>query len=131
MWRLVKIYRIDISVIKFFIVGIGNTFFGLLVIFLSKWLLAMGDVAANALGYGCGLILSFVLNKRWTFQHSGSMWIALIKFMFVVATAYSVNLIVVLKCIHNLGVNSYVAQAVGIIPYTLIGYFGGRFYAFK
>lgn len=122
---------IDSSVSRYLLTGIANTFTGLSIIYLAKWLASMNDIAANALGYGIGLILSFVLNKRWTFQHVGPAYPAIIRFLVVIGAAYVANLIVVITSIDVLQINSYVAQAIGIVPYTVIGYLGSRFFAFS
>ena len=57
--------------LRFALVGCANTLFGFAVIMAVGWLLQLGDVAANAIGYGCGLVLSFVLNRRTPFATRG------------------------------------------------------------
>jgi putative flippase GtrA len=114
---------------RFVFVGVVNTLSGLAVIYLSKWLLGMSDAGSNALGYSCGVALSFVLNRNWTFRHSGAAPLALVKFLVVVGVAYAANLAVVMTSIH-LGVNSYVAQALGVPIYTALTYWGSSRYAF-
>jgi putative flippase GtrA len=120
----------DSSVVRFLIVGIANTLFGLLLIYSVKWFLALGDVIANLIGYTLGLILSFTLNSRWSFRYKGNTLSAFVKFMLVILTAYLCNLLVVIIAIENFKTNSYVSQAIGIVPYTLVGYLGSRFVAF-
>lgn len=119
----------DWSGLRYLIVGAANTLFGLFVIYGCKWLFGLGDVAANATGYGFGIALSFLLNKRWTFAYDGAALPALVRFVIVVAIAYLANLMTVVLLIA-MGVNGYLAQALGIIPYTLIGYAGSRLFAF-
>ena len=121
---------IDSSVLRYLLIGVANTFTGLSAIYLAKWLLGMGDVSANMLGYGVGLLLSFTLNKRWTFRHVGPVVPAMARFFIVIGVAYFANLLVVMYSISMLQLNSYLAQALGVIPYTVIGYLGSRFYAF-
>ena len=115
---------------RFLGVGAINTVVGLLVIWLAKWLFGIGDVPANAMGYAIGLLLSFALNRRWTFRHRGAALPAFLRFVFVTALAYGLNLLTVLVLIH-LGVNSYVAQALGIGPYTLASYLASRYFVFR
>jgi putative flippase GtrA len=115
---------------RYLVVGAGNTLVGLLVIYLGMYAMELGDVAANALGYAVGIVLGFVLNRSWTFGHRGSMLPALGRFLLVLAIAYAANLAVVVFIADHLHGNRYVAQAIGIIPYTLIGYIGSRFFAF-
>jgi putative flippase GtrA len=56
--------------VRFGIVGIVNTAIGLAIIYGALFA-GLGDFAANALGYGCGLVLSFVLHRGWTFAGRG------------------------------------------------------------
>ena len=117
--------------LKFFVVGIANTLIGLLAIYLCKWLLNFGDSLANFCGYLLGLSVSFLLNRGWTFQHSGPMLPALLRFVVIFAFAYLINLGTVLVAIHGFAVDGYVAQALGIAPYTFFFYLGSRYFAFS
>jgi putative flippase GtrA len=117
--------------IKFAVVGIANTVIGLFAIYMCKWLLGFDDALANISGYIIGLAVSYLLNRGWTFQHSGAALPALARFLLIFALAYLLNLATVLIAIHSLGVNSYLAQAIGIGPYTVLFYLGSRYFAFK
>jgi len=119
------------SLLKFLIVGVLNSTVGLAVIFLAKWLGAMGDIAANLLGYGVGLTVSFALNRGWTFRHAGSAVPAALRFTAVIAVAYGLNLATVMLAIHGLHIDSYLAQAAGIVPYTALTFVSLRYYAFR
>jgi putative flippase GtrA len=121
---------IDVTAIRFVIVGLLNTLVGLSVIYLAMYLLGLGNALANALGYAVGLVVSFVLNKRWTFSHRGQTASAFLRFVTVVGVAYLTNLGTVLFFADGLGWNRYVAQALGIPPYTVVSYFGSRLFAF-
>ncbi len=115
--------------LKFVAVGLANTAVGLSIIYLLKWF-GSGDVAANAAGYALGLMVSFVLNRRWTFAHSGAAVPAALRFLLVFAVSYLANLFTVLWLIDVLHVNGYVAQVMGVPPYTILFYFGSRHFAF-
>ncbi len=117
--------------VRFLLVGLLNTGVGLSVIYLAKWLLAMGDASANLLGYSVGLIVSFSVNRRWTFDHDGPLLRGFAKFVLVIATAYAVNLITVLGAIEVWQLNGYLAQPLGIVPYTLLSYLGLKLFVFR
>lgn len=116
---------------RFLSVGLVNTFFGLLIIYATKFFWHLGDVAANVVGYAAGLILSFILNKRWTFVHSGPWLPALTRFIFVAFVAYGINLATVMTAISYFDVNSYIAQATGIAPYALTTYLASKYLVFN
>ena len=116
---------------KFLSVGLVNTLTGLAVIYLAKWYFHLGNVTANALGYAIGLVLSFILNSRWTFAYRGPNTSAIVKFLLVALFAYCMNLLTVLIAIHLIGLNDYIAQAMGIPPYTLTSYFMSKYFVFR
>jgi putative flippase GtrA len=115
---------------KFLTVGALNTLVGLAVIYIAKWFFQFGDIAANATGYAVGLILSFVLNSRWTFGYEGQWIPALARFLSITLLAYGMNLLVVLLAIRVIGTDDYLAHALGILPYTLTVYLGSKYIAF-
>lgn len=115
---------------KFAAVGVANTLLTLAVIFALKSMAGVDDVPANALGYALGLACSFLLNKRWTFGHTGRWLPAVARFVAVFLIAYSANLAVVLMLIR-VGLNDYVAHAAGMPLYTLVFYCGCRLLVFR
>jgi putative flippase GtrA len=122
---------IDFRLGRFAIVGLANTVLGLAIIFACKALLGMPDALANFVGYATALLLGFSLNRRWTFAYDGSSATAFIRYLLVLACAYAANLATVVASISLLGIDSYLAQAAGIAPYTLTNYLGSRLFAFR
>ena len=116
---------------RFLGVGAANTLIGLGMIYACKRLLGFGDVLANVSGYAVGLTIGFMLNRHWTFGHTGNARVAALRFLAVFGVAYSVNLLCVLLAIRAAGIDDYVSQAIGILPYTAIFYLGSRLYAFR
>jgi putative flippase GtrA len=115
---------------RFGVVGVANTMLGLGVIYSLKATLAMGDAAANVIGYAVAMVAGFFLNRRWTFAHRGNAYAAFVRYLGVLACAYLANLATVLGLIGLLTLDGYLAQALGILPYTVITYAGARFIAF-
>ena len=54
-------------IVRFALVGLLNTLIGFTVILIGLRI-GIGDYAANALGYGVGLGVSYALNRNWTFR---------------------------------------------------------------
>jgi putative flippase GtrA len=119
------------SMLRFCVVGLINTCAGLAIIYLLKWFFGIADVAANAGGYAVGMLVSFTLNRRWTFRHTGAPLYAAMYFVPIFGFAYSVNLGIVLGSIRELGIDGYVAQALGMPFYTAVFYLGSRYVAFR
>ncbi len=121
---------VDASLVRYLIVGLLNSSLGLLVIYFAMDALRLGVITANVLGYAVGVCVAFVLTQRWTFAHCGPTVPALVKFLLVLGVAYAANLATVLFFAEVLQWNVHLAQALGIVPYTAIGYLGSRFFAF-
>jgi glycosyltransferase involved in cell wall biosynthesis len=85
---------------------------------------------ANAFGYTVGILLGFLLNKRWTFRSEGRMVPSFLRYLFVLAVAYAANLATVILIGEHFNINPYLDQALGIVPYTAIGFLGSRYFAF-
>ncbi|MDP9895805.1 putative flippase GtrA [Variovorax boronicumulans] len=117
--------------IRFLIVGVANTLVGLSVIYAAKYFFHAGDVVANAIGYGVGICVSFFLNSRWTFAYEGAVLPAVAKFLLGTAVAYGANLLAVVVAIDHFGLNSYLAQAMGMPVYTVTAYVASRYIVFR
>jgi putative flippase GtrA len=118
------------SMLRFGLVGCANTLFGFAVIMAAAWLLQLGDVAANAIGYGCGLLLSFVLNCRYTFRYGGRTAGALVRYLLAFAVSYGVNLGVLVIFTAVLGQSSVLSQALAVCSYTIAFYALSRWVVF-
>jgi putative flippase GtrA len=117
--------------LRFLIVGVANTAVGLGSIWALIGLAGWADLPANAGGYALGLVCSFVLNRRWTFAHSGAWWPALWRFSVVFAIAYAANLATLFALRDGLNVDRYLAHALATVPYTLLFFIGSRLFAFR
>lgn len=116
---------------RYLTVGVANMAVGLSTIYVFMYLLHADDVHANIAGYCAGVACSFVLNRRWTFASRDSWFPQLLRFLLVLAIAYLANLATVLALTKLFGVNRYLAQALGTLPYTVVGYVGSRAFAFR
>lgn len=126
-----RLFGIHGSFLRYIATGMINTCVGLGTIYFAIRVLSMGDGAANVVGYATGIVCSFLLNKHWTFVARGSAAPQFLKFLAVVGLAYLINLAVVMTCIKVLGLNRYLGQALGVPPYTITGYLGSRYFAFR
>jgi putative flippase GtrA len=118
------------TAVRYAVVGVCNTVVGLSIIYALKYFFEFGDAIANFFGYAIALCGGYALNSRWTFNYAGSDVSAVIKYLIVLAIAYACNFITVLTAIHQFRVDGYYAQPLGILPYTVVGYLGSRFFAF-
>jgi putative flippase GtrA len=117
--------------LRFLLVGVANTLAGLTVVYLAKLLLGFGDFTANASGYACGLAIGYLLNSTWTFDYRGRNAAAICRFLLAFLAAYAANLLTVWTAIHHLHLNGYLAQALGILPYTICFFLLSKLFVFR
>ena len=115
---------------RFILVGIVNTFVGLSCIYGIMYAYDADPGVANLLGYAVGIIVSFTLNKIWTFNNNKPINEVLPKYVFVATTSYLMNLGVVVFATSYLAVNPYLGQLLGVAPYTICMFLGCRWFVF-
>ena len=79
---------IDKTTIKFILVGIVNTLVGTGVMFLMYNLLHASYWISSASNYIIGSIVSYVLNKYFTFQNNEKSFAMIIKFVINISICY-------------------------------------------
>ena len=117
--------------VRFGIVGLLNTIIGLAAIYSVIFFVRAGPIIANIIGYSIGLVLSFFLNRNWTFDHAGTGHEGLPAFLVVAGLSYMCNLCVVAVGSYVFGLSPYLAQLCGVITYTTVMFFGCRVFVFR
>ena len=119
------------TLIRYLLVGVVNTIVALCTIYLAMYFLHMGIAFSNAFGYAVGIVVSFILNKNWTFNSDDHAVYSFLRYFLVLGVAYVANLETVLFANSHFNLNPYISQALGIFPYTVIGFLGSRYFAFR
>lgn len=116
--------------VRFMLVGFLNTTLGLMLILVAMRWLHLDYRLANVSGYAAGCVLSFLLNRIWTFKDGGNWQGSAVRWAFVVAICFGFNFLTVIILREWCHVDAMLAQLGGIIMYTLTSFVGGRFFAF-
>ncbi|MGN0986016.1 MAG: GtrA family protein [Candidatus Enterenecus sp.] len=127
---------IDASVWKFLLVGVANTLLSALLMFLLE---GLGYWPSTAIAYAAGAVLSFFLNRSFTFRSDAAFWPSVLKFAVNAAVcyliAYSVAQPLVSLILSRTAISAVwqerAAKVCGMGLYTCINYFGQRFFAFR
>ncbi len=127
----------DKTFLKFVLVGCINTLFGAAIMFvfyncfhLSYWL-------SSASNYFFGSILSYFLNKYYTFKFKERSLSVIGRFIVNIAVCYLIAYGIAKPFVHHLLsgstviIQENVAMLVGMVLFTLLNYFGQKFFAFK
>ena len=126
----------DVSMLKFLLVGVGNTLLSTVLMFALE---GLGYWPSTAIAYVAGAVMSFFLNRRFTFHSDEVMWKAAVKFAINVAVCYVVGyglarlVMGVLAPLNPLPAIwlERLSKLVGMGLYTVFNYFGQRFFAFR
>lgn len=119
------------ALIQFFtynIVGIVNTLVGFSIIFLLMFL-GLDATPSNVTGYAIGAVLSYQLNKKYTFKSSKSSKTQALKFFTVLLISYLLNFVTLQWLLGFL--NPYIAQFISATVYTLSSFILAKFMVFK
>lgn len=128
---------IDKTAIKFVIVGVINTVVGTAVMFLMYNLLGASYWISSASNYVVGSIVSYFLNKYFTFQNKEKSFGMVVKFVVNISLcyllAYGIAKPLVRMALSGMTVNvqDNVAMLVGMGLFVVLNYFGQRFVVFK
>ena len=127
---------IDSSIPKFLLVGVGNTLLSLFLMFLLE---GLGYWPSTAIAYVAGAVMSFFLNRRFTFHSQEKLGRSAVKFAVNVAVCYVAGyglakvLVPIPQDPNAVPVIWFerLSKLVGMGLYTVFNYFGQRFFAFR
>lgn len=120
--------KVYLEFIGYNIVGIVNTLFGFSIIF-SLMFAGLSATLSNAIGYFFGAILSYTLNKKYTFKSKEPSKTEALKFFMVLAISYGLNFVTLQILLNH--INPYYAQFISAVVYTLSSFLLAKFFVFK
>jgi len=136
---------LDSSFVRFLIVGVINTLVGTAVMFglynaagLHKWG-QVGYWLSTVGNYTVGSVVSFFLNKHFTFRNKEKGKEVVIRFVVNIAVCMVLAYGIAQKCVEALLADSFlsaqwqgnISMLVGMGLFVLLNYFGQRFFAFR
>jgi len=136
---------LDSSFIRFLIVGVINTLVGTAVMFglynlagLHRWGQA-GYWLSTIGNYTVGSVVSFFLNKHFTFKNKEKGRAVVIRFVINIAVCMILAYGIAQKCVELALAGTFlseqlqgnIAMLVGMGLFVVLNYFGQRFFAFR
>lgn len=131
-----KLTIIDVKLVKFIIVGVINTIVGTAIMFGLYNLAGCSYWISSLTNYVLTSILSYVLNKRFTFRHKGDVKGSALRFAVNIAVcyllAYGIAKPLMLWLLKGFPIKTQenIAMLVGMVLFTGFNYIGQRFFAF-
>ncbi|EHL04218.1 GtrA-like protein [Desulfitobacterium hafniense DP7] len=131
---------LDNSFFRFILVGILNTLLSFMVMLILYNFLHFGYWSSSAVAYILGSILSFWLNKSYTFRNNDSVVYTLLRFSINIVICYSIAFGIAKPTVHgffNLAGTHHenqiienIALFLGMCLFTVLNYFGQRLFVF-
>ena len=127
-----ELKKIGIKKIKrFLLVGIVNAISGYTLIILLYSLLNFHFYLANFFGYLFGLIISFILNRKFVFKAKGKIKDQFLKFLFSFFLSYFLNIFAFYICYEFINLNYYLALLIACFFYSVSFFILCNFFTFK
>lgn len=136
MKELIKKFA-DKTFLRFVLVGIINTIFGTAIMFVFYNVFGLSYWLSSASNYFFGSILSYFLNKYFTFQYKKRDWKVVVRFVVNISACYLIAyggakpLISALMSGFAVSIQENVAMVCGMGLFVVLNYLGQRFFAFK
>lgn len=135
---MIKLKKImDVTFWKFVLVGVVNTIFGTAIMFLTYNLLHLSYWISSALNYILASILSYILNKHFTFNNNSKSKKVIIRFAINITACYLIAyggarpLMRFIASSVPRNVQDNLAMLTGMFVFVILNYIGQRFWAFK
>lgn len=127
----------DPSMLRFLLVGVVNTLVGAGIMFLLYNLAGCSYWLSSAANYIVGGVVSYFLNKYYTFKNTERSWRQVLRFALNVAVcwllAYGIAKPLALRLLAGFDekFQTNAAMLAGLCLYTALNYLGQRFFAFR
>lgn len=141
MYKKIKYLFGDKSFVRFIIVGVINTIVGTAIMLVFYNVFHLDYWFSSASDYVFASVLSYFLNKYYTFKNKEKGWKPAIRFVANIVTCYiiafSLARPIVRWILYQLGTDlsvswiENIAMLFGSGLFVLINYLGQRFFAFK
>nr|WP_315202817.1 GtrA family protein [uncultured Albidiferax sp.] len=118
------------QLIRYAIIGILNNAIAY-VLYLVLTYHGMGHKLAMSLLYCLGVAQTFYFNRRWTFEHSGHMSSALIRYISVYGLGYIFNLAMLVLLVDRLGLPHQWVQATAVFVIAAFLFLAQKIWVFS
>lgn len=127
----------DSTIYRFILVGIANTLFGTTIMFVFYNVFHLSYWVSSASNYFFGSVLSYFLNKSFTFRYGKTDLKSILKFTVNILVCYLVAYGIAkpvmrhLLSAYSVSIQENVSMVLGMIIFVGFNYIGQRFFAFK
>lgn len=129
--------KLDLEFVRFLIVGTINTLVGTSIMFVAYNVLGLSYWASSASNYFLASILSYFLNKYFTFKsktkNKSEIFRFIINILICYLLAYGIAQPLTQRLLagESIAVRDNVSMVIGMVLYVFLNYFGQRIFVFK
>lgn len=129
--------KFDRSFYRFLIVGMINTIVGTSIMFIAFNVVGISYWGSTFLNYFIGSIVSYFLNKYYTFKQKKKSYKEIVLFIINIASCYFIAYFLAIRIVELLLVEysstiiSNVSMVVGMCLFVVLNYIGQRVFVFK
>ncbi|KAA8679353.1 GtrA family protein [Clostridium sp. MT-14] len=119
---------------RFSTTGVLNTIIDFLVFTLCQSVVGLYYTVSQIIGYSCGVINSFVFNKKWTFQYDNpdkNIVREVIQFVLVNVLSLFVTVVLMKFLIDSFNFNVYVSKVVITLAAQVINFVSYKLWVFN
>lgn len=120
-----------VQFVKFGIVGVSNTTISLAVYTLLLKGFGVWYLAASAIGFTCGAVNGFLVNRRWTFRGHVGDALTPVRWFVVQGCGLALNEGLLYLYVDRLGVDKLLAQPLSLAVVTVLTFFANRAWTFR
>lgn len=127
--------------LKFLLIGVLNTIIGTIIMLVCYNIFHLGYWLSSALDYSLASIVSYILNKRFTFQYKGGILRSLVRFIINIAVCYFIAfglarpmvryVLAGLSLSFDKPTLENIAMLLGTGLFVIINFLGQRFFTFR
>jgi putative flippase GtrA len=118
---------------RFSVVGVANTAVDFLAFTLCQQIIGIGYTLSQVIGYSCGVLNSFIFNKRWTFKDNNSnknVLYEMVQFIAVNAVSLLITIYAMKFLIKGMNLNLYAAKILVTLLAQVTNFFGYKLWVF-
>lgn len=118
------------QLVRFLIVGGINTLVGY-GFFVALLYIGVSYLPSYWLSMIIGVIVSYVLNKFYTFNKRSFSFLELARFLSVYAVSFAIGTVLLFLFVDIVGIGTYMAGGINLFFTTLISWFGHKYFSFR
>ena len=121
-----------VKLVKFGITGVMNTAVDFLVYTLLVSFFSMGLYVSQIISYSCGMLNSYVVNRKWTFSTQNGFFSGeLVRFIVLNLSMMLLGMGIIYVCTQKLMLHKLVAKLISTLLVLIINFLISNFWVFR